>query len=180
MRLDTLNMMFAVAFLQARKVPREKVIAASMGAGLIGGPMGLLLPVMAAGTGSAGTTTTTGGASGPPAIFGSTVKVAVPDVVGQPLDKASKQVEDAKLRPITSVYHTGDVEEHGQVVQQDPEAGRLVAEASQIDLTVAVPPQEEDLSESEKEDKILKVVEGTATKVDELLARRKEPKEPKS
>jgi hypothetical protein len=172
-KFDPLNVMFSLALLKDKKVPREKALAASIGAGLLGGPMGLLLPVMVAGgSGSTGGTTTTTTTGKPAGFFGGTVKVAVPEVVGQSIDDAAKSVSDAGLRSTTSITYT-DEAEHGAVVQQDPESGRLVPEASVVDLTVAAPPTEDELSESEKEDKILEVVESTAEKVDHLLALKK-------
>ncbi|MGH9382808.1 MAG: PASTA domain-containing protein [Vicinamibacterales bacterium] len=168
MRFDTMNVVFSLVLLHQRRVAKEKALAAAMGAGIVGGPTGLLLPIIVAGRTRPNDFPRRPPVSGP-------VMVAVPGVVGTPVDEATKTVADAGLRPVASIHYTSE-SDPDLVLQQEPDAGKLVRQQSDVDLVVAqTPPPEAEPSESQKEDEILVVTKRTLAKVEELASSRPKP-----
>ena len=167
MSLDTTNMLFSLVFLAQRRVPRAKAVAASVGAGMIPGPVGLVLPaIVARGTkpGSGGG----GGGTHPPVDTGE-IKAQVPDVMGATEEEAVAAVREAQLTPVLSTFPTGNVDDLGRVVGQDPEAGTMRRRRSDVDLTIGRAIEDEDESEDDKEKRILEVVHRIEQKVDECF-----------
>jgi hypothetical protein len=160
MSLDITNLAFSLVILQQRRVDRARALAASVGAALIPGPTGLVVPAIVA----AGTRPSPGGTLPPPTDTG-VVKVKVPDVVGQAEAAAVQAVRDADLTPVTSATFSAPADEVGQVVDQDPAGDEYAATGSVVDMTIARAPDDEEKTESEKEDEILKVVHQIAEKV---------------
>jgi hypothetical protein len=165
MSLDTTNMLFSLVFLAQRKVPRAKAVAASVGAGMIPGAVGLVLPaIVARGTGPVGKPP-----GPPPPVDTGEVKVTVPGVVGETEADGVSRVRDAHLTPVLSTFPTDDQKKLGRVVGQEPEADTLRRQGSDVDLTIGRAPEEEEESESEKEDRILEIVHRIEDKVDECV-----------
>lgn len=161
MSLDTTNLLFSLVILQQRKIDRGKALAASVGAALIPGPTGLLVPAIVA----AGTPRPTPGGTLPPPKETGFVKVRVPNVVGRSEETAVSVVSDADLTPVTSIAISTEENEVGHVVDQDPAGGEYAPTGSEVDLTIARAPAEEEQTDSEKDDEILKVVHQIADKV---------------
>jgi len=160
MSLDTTNLVFSLVLLQQRRIDRARTLAASVGAAMIPGPAGLVVPAIVA----AGRRPGPGGEL-PPAGDTGVVKVKVPDVVGQPEAAAVRAVRDAELTPVTSATFSADEDELGQVVDQDPGADEYAATGSVVDMTIARASDDEEQTDSEKEDEILKVVRQIADRV---------------
>jgi hypothetical protein len=163
MSLDTTNVLFSLIFLQQRRIPRDRALAAAVGSGLIPGPVGLVLPAIVA-RGSRRVDVP------PPPIDAGDVMVKVPDVVGKAEAAASDTVEKNGLRPVSSTFFTNE-KDPGIVVQQEPEPGKLARTGSDVDLVVARVPVEPEASEDEKENQILEVVHEIATTSKETLAK---------
>jgi PASTA domain-containing protein len=166
--LDTTNLVFSLVLLQQRRIDRQKALVASVGAALIPGPIGLVVPAIVVG----GTRSRPGAlpppdALPPPADTG-VVRVKVPDVVGEAEDAAVRRVRNADLTPVTSATFSAPEEDLGQVVDQDPAGGEYARTGSTVDLTIARAPIEDELTDSEKDDEILKVVHEIAENVDRI------------
>jgi PASTA domain len=166
--LDTTNLVLSLVILKQRKVDSSKALAASVGAALISGPSGLLIPAIVA----AGTSRPKPGLPPPPDDTG-VVKVRVPNVVGQPEAAAIRIVRDADLTPVTSATFSAPENDVGTVVDQDPAGDQYARSGSSVDLTIAHAPEEEERSESEKEDEILRVVNKIADQVGVGLAQQR-------
>jgi hypothetical protein len=170
MSLDTTNLVFSLVILQQRKVDRAKALAASVGAALIPGPIGLVVPaIVAAGTPEPRPKP---GLPPPPEDTG-VVKVKVPYVVGRPEEAAIQVVREADLTPVTSATFSAAENEVGTVVDQDPAGDQYARSGSSVDLTIAHTPEEEEQSESEKEDEILRVMNQIADKLGVGLAQQR-------
>ena len=133
MSLDTTNLVFSLVILQQRKIERAKALAASVGAALIPGPIGLVVPAIVA---SRTPEPPPGGTLPPPTDTG-VVKVKVPGVVGQLEENAVRLVRDADLTPVTSVTFSASEKEVGQVVDQDPAEDEYAPTRSEVELTIA-------------------------------------------
>lgn len=172
MSFDTTNLVFSLLLLRQRKVQRNRALAASVGASLIPGPIGLAFPLLVARKGA-------GGGGGGGGIFGGgggttgvidrgDVFVKVPDVVGENEADAVQAVQKADLSPVTNTTFTTDDAIVGTVVDQDPAADKFAQVGSEVNLVVA---QKREPTESDKEDAILAAVKDVASKEDQILAK---------
>jgi hypothetical protein len=171
MSFDTTNLVFSLLLLRQRRVPRNRALAASVGASLIPGPIGLAFPLLVArgraGGGGAGGGTGLGGAiSG--VIARGDVFVKVPDVVGKKEGDAVQAVQKADLSPVSSTFFSSDDAIVGTVVDQDPLKDKFALVGSKVNLVVA---QKAEPTESDKEDAILAAVKDVASKEDQILAK---------
>jgi len=164
MSFYTTNLVFSLLLLRQRHVPRNKALAASLGASLIPGPIGLVLPLIVTRGRQVG-----GGGGG--AVTGvidrGDVFVKVPDVVGEKEADAVQAVQQADLSPVTSTFFSDDDKVVGTVVDQDPAANKFAQVGSEVNLVVAQKPAP---TESDKDDAILTAVKDVSSKEDQILA----------
>src|SRR5262249_32551607 len=131
MPLDNTNLFLSLAILgQNSEVEQSKKFAASVGAALIPGPLGLALPLIVANSESNDNT--------PPDDV--TTLAEVPPVVGRGEETAKKSISDQKLNPLVQhVYiQSGGDGKKGLVVQQDPKAGEFVPLNTDVTLIVSL------------------------------------------
>jgi len=155
---DNTNLVVSLLFLQNRGIPPETAVPAAIGASLIPGMLGLILPLAIA-NGTGGSTTSTSG---------SETLVRVPDVTGMSEDAAKRQLEDKKLVASTQSAFLDDAgTAKGDVFEQDPEADGFVSEGSTVTITVSLGPKPDDGNETEELDTIRKDVEENTKKIEE-------------
>lgn len=127
MPFNNMNLFLSLAVLQNKGIPKDKMFAASVGAALVPGLLGLAVPLIVAN--NAGSNTTTGGTgTGTGAGTGdgaTTTLTRVPDVQFKQEQDAIDVIKAAGLNPVVShAYFTpsadADVPEKGSVAFQDP------------------------------------------------------------
>jgi PASTA domain len=165
MSFDTTNLVFSLLLLRQRRVSREKALAASVGASLIPGPIGLVLPLILTRGRQGGGGGGGGGISG--VIDRGDVLVKVPDVVGEKETDAVQAVQHADLSPVTSTFFSDDDKVVGTVVDQDPAANKFAQVGSEVNLVVA---QKLAPTEGDKDDAIIAAVKDVSSKEDQILA----------
>src|SRR3954468_13169254 len=128
MPFNNMNLFLSLAVLQNKGIPKDKMLAASVGAALVPGLLGLAVPLMVAN--SAGSSSTGGGKGGSTGTgtgtdTGTTATLTrVPDVQGKHEQDAIDVIKAAGLNPVVShAYFTSgagaDVPEKGSVAFQD-------------------------------------------------------------
>lgn len=135
MPIDSTNLFVSLAILQNRGVARDKMLAASVGAALIPGLMGLVLPLVVArneGRSGAGT----GSGSDPGTL------TAVPPVIGKTQADAETSLTESLLVPVVQSSFIVDSSDNpateGIVVDQDPAADEYVQTGSKVTIIVSL------------------------------------------
>jgi len=126
MPIDSTNLLLSLAILQRQRVARDKTVAASIGAALIPGPVGLALPLIAARSQPVGSTSSSAGQLS-----------LVPDVVDKEQAEAEAAIKGAGLNPVSQSFFTPAGFREGTVVKQDPEPG-LVPTGSDVNLSISL------------------------------------------
>src|SRR5437868_6928851 len=112
MPIDSTNLLVSLAVLQNRGLGRDKVLAASVGAALIPGPLGLVVPLAVANSDFGGN----GDGDGTQTL------VRVPDVTGSTEADATDQITAKNLTAVSESVFIDDPEAaKGTVIEQDPE-----------------------------------------------------------
>ena len=170
MPLNTTNLIVSLAFLKTQGVARDKVLAASVAAGLIPGLAGLAVPFLVARS------------SKKPKPHERAPDVPqlsqVPLLLGKKDSEVLPLLKAVGLTLGTTARATiagGDEKGEGTVVQQTPSSGTLVQGGTSVDLLVSLgPPSTTDGVSDEQQilrldQRILEKVEAQDAKLDQLL-----------
>lgn len=179
MALDNTNLLLSLAILQSQGVEKSKMVAASFGAAMIPGMMGLALPLIVARNAAAN-----GSGNAEPAggtaidAVGVPVQTTVPDVVGMTELEAVSTIRKAGLNPVVSRAYfsaSGDtrvsIPVKGTVAIQAPEAEfEWVDTGSDVEIEISLGPVPVEMDDTALDQDIQKKVTDLGAKVDQLLA----------
>jgi beta-lactam-binding protein with PASTA domain len=125
MAFNNMNLFLSLAILQNKGIDRDKMLAASVGAALVPGILGLAVPLIVA-SNEASTTTGTGTSTGTADTTGDVpTQTKVPDVQTKTEQEAIDAITAAGLNPVvTRAFFTAvagsKIPDKGTVARQDP------------------------------------------------------------
>jgi len=138
--MDTTNFLVSFAVLNSRGLASDKVLAASVGAAMIQGPIGLVLPLAVANASSSTSSSGSGVSAG--------AMVRVPKVTGKPEAEAKGLLKDKNLNAVSTFAFIEDDPQNqiikGNVFQQEPAEGEFTSEGDDVSITVSLGPRMEE------------------------------------
>jgi len=149
MAFNTMNMMLSMVMLNNAKLAQEKKLAASVGAAIMPGVLGLMFPLMVARNTEAGTVPP-GGTHGSQAGSEGTLQTLVPDVQRMGEAQAIEAIMAAGLIPLVVRTYFKQIDgasipPAGQVSAQHPApSASWVDSGSEVTLQVSLGPQPDD------------------------------------
>jgi hypothetical protein len=160
MPFDNANLLVSLVLLQNQGITPDKAVPASIGAALIPGVLGLIVPLAVANADSGGTIT-----------GGTQTLVRVPDVTRATEQDAKRQLEAKNLIASSDSVFVDDADvSEGDVIDQDPKPDKFVPQGTTVTITVSLGPKPDSGDEAAELDIIRKDVEENTKKLDQILA----------